>query len=631
MEVDRQLQVSAWLTVGLVALVPLAFDPWGLQQRTPIAALLILAVVPMSLGLMLGRKSIPLHPSLVWMAGLLAALSVGAAFGSTPFNSLIGSPARMLGLIGWAAIGGALWLGLCMGQVSGMRERLDRTFVVGSLPVSFIALFERGDRLLDLGAGDSLVRSQSTLRNPVFLGAYLVLCLPIALALMVDREVPKAWRASAGLAFAVGTLALLLSQSRGAWLGALAGLSLVAVHVSRHRSRRVCLAVGAFALIAGVLVMASPLRDRALSVGNTTRGSNAIRVELWQAGLRLVADRPVTGYGPDATASAIPSAISESFENTVTRRQQPDRIHNALLDVAVWGGIPALIAFLGLLGCIALGLVRHDPKLGTRPIGMAGALVGYVVQWQVGFPLADLDVLALLLAGVALAPQARRRQLPDGIGPALRATFVIAGLLAGGWQARAVAADHILGRAVQAESSGAVAKAEQLYRRATERTVERAHAWQAQTRFGLRMNDAGHPELLDQSERASSKALALVPKDPSYRIDRAEVLLAIAIRDEQPIDSVLDFTRRILDDDPWSSAAWFVHANALATAGSTQQAAAAWEKSANLAAWATGPRVNLGRLADLENRAADALRWFTEAIEIDSDEPTAKAWLATAR
>jgi O-antigen ligase len=622
----RTLTVPFLAALAIIVLSPWAFDPWGLQQRLPLAVLIVIVAAPIGVGAAIARGSLVLHQALWPFAALLAWLTAATVVGITPFSSLIGTPARALGLVGWFAFAVCFVLGLQLGAEGTTRRGLQFALVLGSLPVAMLALVERRGDLFALGQGDDLVRSQSTLRNPVFLGAYLVLALPVALMTALDRAEKPTVRIAALVAVLIDLAALAATQSRGPWLGAVVAFVVVAVASLRDRSRSIRLASVAFAVVALVAVLASPLRDRALSVGRTDTGSNAIRTQLYGRGIELVKSRPILGFGPDATAAALPRVLNDEFELKVSRKLEPDRIHNTELDMAVWGGIPALLLYLGVVMVIGQ---RAWKRRATLPIGLSAACLGYFVQLQVSFPLADVDAIAWVLAGVLVAADGRSVRVPRLLGGSVRTALVLVGMLAGIWQVRAVGADHLLGRAVRAEVTGDDVAAARLYGRAAKQATERAQTWQAVARFGLRAAERGNTAYLESSAVAAHRALSLVPDEPTYLLDDLDIRLQLAIlkHDEAELLAVDADARALVTSDPSSAAAWFIVGSIDATEGKSAEAVAAWERAASLAPWATGPRLNLGASAAARGDRVAAERWYREVLALQPDEPSATAFL----
>lgn len=612
--------------------LPLAFNPWGFQQRLPIAWWVVLVLVPLGFGLTVRSAAAVFEAhALRWWLGLLGVFALATVVSVAPFNALIGSPARHLGLIGWFVIAVACAWGVQLGQRAGAARQLARALVVGSLPVSVIGLVERGERFFSFGDGLNLVRSASTLRNAAFLGAYLALVVPIGARLTLDGDADRRWRAVTGGATVIAVVTLVFSQTRAAWLGTLAGLALLGVVELRQRGRQgraLPWLVGAATVAVIVIGAVAPLRDRALSVTVLGQGSTRARTLLWERAVPTIAHRPLLGYGPDATVVAYPKHLNDTYERDVTRQTLPDRAHNLVLDLGIWGGLPAIAVGAALIVSV---FRRADPgRLGPAGWGIAAGLLAYLVQLGFSFPLADLDALAWLLAGVLLAPSARRIALPAGFTRGV-VGLGIAGALAGAvWQGRDVLADRQLRVAIDADARGDVGGAEAAFRRATDLAGERAQYWQALGRFERFVGEQARDQSrLAVSVAAHTKALDLVPGDTSYELDRLDTQLSAAELGQGDPGAVAEGVQRVLARDPSSARAWFTLGVAQADTGALDAARASWERAAGLvASWSSSPARNLARLADKQGDVATARRWYAEVVAIEGSDDEAAAYLA---
>ena len=128
------------------------------------------------------------------------------------------------------------------------------------------------------------------------------------------------------------------------------------------------------------------------------------------------------------------------------------RPHTLALDLALWGGIPALAAGAALI----VSIVRRGrpSALGVAGWGIAAGLAAYLVQLGFSFPLADLDALVWLFAGLLVAPSARRIGLPTGFTRGVVGTAIAAAVAGAVWQGRDVVADRRLRVAVEADARG---------------------------------------------------------------------------------------------------------------------------------------------------------------------------------
>ena len=189
-------------------------------------------------------------------------------------------------------------------------------------------------------------------------------------------------------ALALSLLTLALTQSRGGILGTAIGLLAVAIWRDRRFAWLIVLGgVGLIVLIA--LGYDNTLIDFLLRM-DAKSGTLASRIEVWQRGVMMVRDFPMTGIGI-GTYNTIAHLMYPFFIAA------PDEIvahaHNNFLEIAVDLGIPGLVAFVGLLVGWLVGLVRgyHATNDGMVRAMLAGLAFGMLAH-QV-FGLTDAFIL----------------------------------------------------------------------------------------------------------------------------------------------------------------------------------------------------------------------------------------------
>jgi len=170
------------------------------------------------------------------------------------------------------------------------------------------------------------------------------------------------------LAFVMTLLTLLLTQSRGALLGAAAGLLGLAIWKDRRFLWAIPVLAGAVWLYA-LTTTNGNLADFILMVNSQTGSTLPYRLELWWRAIYLVQDFPFTGTGL-GTYGALVNLFYPVLSNTIPTSTHP---HNQLLTVAVDLGIPALVLYLALLSSFATMAVRSAK---TAPPAVRALLVG---------------------------------------------------------------------------------------------------------------------------------------------------------------------------------------------------------------------------------------------------------------
>ena len=66
---------------------------------------------------------------------------------------------------------------------------------------------------------EAVVRVDSTMENPNVLGEFLLLMIPLSAVFMLKEKFTKLSKYFYVIAFATGCLCMILTQSRGCWLG----------------------------------------------------------------------------------------------------------------------------------------------------------------------------------------------------------------------------------------------------------------------------------------------------------------------------------------------------------------------------------------------------------------------------
>jgi O-antigen ligase len=227
----------------------------------------------------------------------------------------------------------------------------------------------------------------------------------LAAAVSLSRS-PAARAAGAALPLAVvpvAAWALVASQTRSAWIGALIGLSVVCV----LRAPRFLWLVAA--ATAAVLVLRPAAVTERLTIGDA---STSDRIYMWQAGVDMVLDRPVFGQGPGMVLAVYPRYRWPE----ATHPMQP-HLHNNLLQVAAERGVPGLVFFVWWAVAVFAAAIREARRAAAGPPGpgwaAGGALAALAAVFAAGlfeYNLGDSEVLmlVLLLAAVPFALRQRR-------------------------------------------------------------------------------------------------------------------------------------------------------------------------------------------------------------------------------
>jgi O-antigen ligase len=161
---------------------------------------------------------------------------------------------------------------------------------------------------------------------------------------------------------------LLLSLSRGSWLGAVAGFILLAVLIPQ--TRRPFLAGAALATVGGAVVALLPFQipvvsvivSRALTIANAGSNPYDQRPSFRAEGLREWQEKPIFGQGPN-TFPELSTGI-----NSVARPNGAEHPHNFFIAVGAEQGLIGILAVLGftLAVVIAARTARVEVVMAHR-------------------------------------------------------------------------------------------------------------------------------------------------------------------------------------------------------------------------------------------------------------------------
>jgi O-antigen ligase len=393
--------------VLLGALAPaacLAVDPAGWYPFGPVKWLLVTVVACAGAAATLRWRS-PAVPRPLGLAlgAWLAWLAVAAAVGLDPSYAWLGTPERHLGVLTWALCALLLVAGTVV-ATGGAVATLLVGLVAAGLGVGGVATLEAAGwepAVLDVGT-----RLSGTFGSAAYLGAASALLLPVCVGIAGDARLAARLRTAAGVASVLLVVACVGSGARAAWVGLAVAAGAAAWARRRwlgaHR-RQAGLGLAGLTVVGVALVVLSPAGARLSSLTDPDAPGGRGRLDEWRVASRVVADHPVTGVGPEGYRIAFSTAVDDRYERAHGREQQPDRAHSAPLDVALMAGLPGLVAWLTVLvlvGRRVLGALRDGPTWLT---GVAAGLLAHVAGQLLLFPLAELEPVAWLLAGVVVA------------------------------------------------------------------------------------------------------------------------------------------------------------------------------------------------------------------------------------
>ena len=265
-----------------------------------------------------------LQAAVVLVYTLIAA--AGPASGRLTLAALRGPSLWLLGLLAWSGLSAALapYPAVAVAELLRLALGAGVYFVASSvlrpqetrlLPYLLLGLGAAVGLwgLVEFGAEGNFSTDaiHSLFGNHEQLGSFLVLLLPLGLALALDRDQDskKGLLFAQGAALVIGA-ALLLARTRSAWFGAAVGLVLLVVLTLRYSSIRLtrsnrALVIGPALLLvlafAGLLAfgeLAPLVSHRAATLAHAGDDTSLTdRLHRWRSACRMASEAPVIGWG----------------------------------------------------------------------------------------------------------------------------------------------------------------------------------------------------------------------------------------------------------------------------------------------------------------------------------------------
>ena len=342
-------------------------------------ALALLAVAP---GLPAKRVTLPL-------IGLLVLALPGIPFTPSLDEGLV-PPGYVPGLgevyidppstelLQWLRLGAALVV-ICLAAWT-VRDRLRLEGVVGALLAG--AIYPIAVGLQQIATGDFQERAGfDAIRGPFYqsnyYAFYLVVALTVALAAVI--ELRGVWRrAGAATVLAAGSVCLLFTYTRAAWLGF--AIVLLVAGLLLYRRMLVVLAIAFAALVVAFPTQTERAGDRIENITNpATSGDDSWswRKGEWRRMFPHGMDRPLagTGFGSYSRMTVEEFGTTDpKYSTTITPGRLGFAAHNDYLKTFVENGFPGLVLWLAVLTGV-FALMRRARRVaalrGYATVGLA--------------------------------------------------------------------------------------------------------------------------------------------------------------------------------------------------------------------------------------------------------------------
>ena len=371
------LTVIATFPIGSVAQ---SVGPLRIQAVE--VAVFVAAIVVVLRRLAVGRIPLPFAAPLGWAIALFlwTLISVYSAIDHTLALKVLFS---LLGGIVCATV-----------VLAGCRDMHDLRILLGGFIASGVAIAiitfseTRGLGQVSTEFGGSEIisgRLEGAFDSPNQLGSLCALMVPVATGLVFGARTLR-WRVISGLCLIVLLATLMLSLSRGAWIGA--AIALLFMLVKLPQARRLLLILAVPMIIVGFFVWSlTGTKTDVKIVGERARAITVLspyddRRVIYREAYREIRENPLLGVGPGGFPVASTRVVSESATLSYSHA------HNLYLNWAAEVGLPSVIIIFGFGISLAMAgmiagrgaRVRGDPRDRAIVIGIGAALLTVPVQ-----------------------------------------------------------------------------------------------------------------------------------------------------------------------------------------------------------------------------------------------------------
>jgi O-antigen ligase len=248
-------------------------------------------------------------------------------------------------------------------------------------------------------------RVQGTLGHYMTYSGLIMLVGCVAAARVMFRTHDRLW---AALIMPAVFVALALTFSRNAWVGACAGISFLLI----LRDFRL---VGLLPVAAAIFLAFAPaqIANRLYSTFNLNDPTNRDRLAMMHSGFRIIKDDPLTGVGPDMVIQVYPH-----YRDPEATKQLNPHLHNVPLQIAAERGLPALGIWIWFIVVLMRDCYRRFRSSPIPSIGAAAlaAIVAMLAAGMFEYNFGDSEFLMIFLLLVTLPYAADRTPA----APALR-------------------------------------------------------------------------------------------------------------------------------------------------------------------------------------------------------------------
>lgn len=277
------------------------------------------------------------------------------------------------------------------------KDRASLRRALGALGIS-VALLSIAEIVIHFSTGTERLY---VFQHYMTTGGLKMIVTLLLLPFILSPDTPRRDRIAAAVAFVPVLTALMLTNTRSAWLGLLFGILLMSV--LRYRK---LFAIAVAAVILFFQFAPQKQVERAASIVDMNHPSNVARFTMWSTGLRMWQDKPLLGFGD------IDLYDSYLFYRTPTGDEPAGHLHNNYVHLLVTTGLIGLSVVLFLFYRILRMEYRifadndRDPFSRTIALGALAVFSGFLVNGLFEWNFGDHEIMVFVWFTVGITVSA---------------------------------------------------------------------------------------------------------------------------------------------------------------------------------------------------------------------------------
>ncbi len=251
----------------------------------------------------------------------------------------------------------------------------------------------------------------STLGNPNFFSAHAGIVFAMCIALMVgfwkpNNQISHSLRKLVYILTPISLLSVIVSNSDQGFaiviLGVLFALLQLRKNIKPHFRRNLNILITLFGTFIFIFVSFG-LKTFTDFLFTRISNSLSVRIEYWRAGISMILEKPLTGFGFDQFGDWYPKFRSDNAYFGADKGEFTDSSHNYLIDLGVSGGLPMVstaIILIIVITLIGFKIYRNESDYFFNAIFVGW--LGFLLQSLVSVPTISISIWGFGFGGIIL-------------------------------------------------------------------------------------------------------------------------------------------------------------------------------------------------------------------------------------